>query len=63
MSVTIRERLVGATLSGAFDATFCNVIGPSDGGVADCDVADAFVIDRFLRGETVTVGDFCDAYF
>ena len=58
----IRERLVGATLSGTFDGTFCNVIGPSDGGINDCDVSDAFLIDRFLKGESVTLGDVCDAW-
>ena len=44
------------------DATRCNVIGPSDGGASDCDLADAFVLDRYLGGGTVTVGDLCEAY-
>ncbi len=56
-----RQHLMGQNPVG-FVATRCNVIGPSDAGVSDCNVADIFVIERFLAGESVTVGDLCDAY-
>ena len=58
----VRENLLGIPLGGPFDATRCNVIGPSDGGVSDCDIADIFVLQRFLAGSPVTVADACDAY-
>jgi hypothetical protein len=38
------------------------VIGPSDGGVTDCNVADAYVLDRYTDGQPVTVEDTCEAY-
>jgi cysteine-rich repeat protein len=61
--VTIaREHLVGATLSGPFVAERCNVTGPSDGGVSDCDVADIFVLQRVIAGEPVAVENTCQAY-
>jgi len=40
----------------------CDVIGPSDGGVTGCDVADAYVLDRFARGASVTIENTCVAY-
>jgi hypothetical protein len=58
----IRENLVGATLGGTFIAARCNVIGPSDGGASDCDVADIFILRRFVTGGPVTVQNACDAY-
>jgi hypothetical protein len=57
-----REHLVGATLSGPFAAERCNVIGPSDGGASDCDVADIYVLQRFLAGKSATVENTCQAY-
>jgi hypothetical protein len=57
-----RENLLGISLGGPFDATRCNVIGDSDGGVSDCDIADIFVLQRFLAGSPVTVENACDAY-
>jgi hypothetical protein len=57
-----QENLLGIALGGPFDATRCNVIGASDGGVSDCDIADIFILQRFLAGSPVTVADACDAY-
>jgi hypothetical protein len=57
-----QENLLGIPLGGAFDATRCNVIGPSDAGVSDCDIADIFILQRFLAGSPVTVETNCDAY-
>ncbi len=57
-----QENLVGAPLGGPFIATRCNVIGPSDGGVSDCDTADIFILRRFVAGSPVTVANACDAY-
>ncbi len=61
--IRAQENLVGATLGGTFVATRCNVIGPSDGGVADCDVSDIFVLQRFVNGQSVTLENVCAAYF
>jgi hypothetical protein len=58
----MQENLVNAALSGPFDATRCNVIGPSDGGISDCDVADIFILQRFVAGNPVTVQNACIAY-
>jgi hypothetical protein len=58
-----QENLVGATLSGTFVATRCNVIGPSDGGVTDCDVADIYVLQRVVAGGAITIENTCAAYF
>jgi hypothetical protein len=58
-----QENLVGATLSGTFVATRCNVIGPSDGGVTDCDVADIYVLQRVVVGGAITIENTCAAYF
>jgi hypothetical protein len=57
----VREHLMGKNPTG-FVATRCNVIGPSDGGVSDCDVADIFILQRFLAGSPVSVANACDAY-
>ena len=60
----VRENLMDVTpLSGPFDPTRCNVIGPSDGGVTDCDVSDIFVLQRFVSGQPVTLENVCAAYF
>jgi hypothetical protein len=57
-----QEHLLGVPLGGTFDPTRCNVIGESDGGVTDCDIADIFILQRFLAGSPVTVENTCDAY-
>jgi hypothetical protein len=59
-----RQHLVGAKLSGPFIPERCNVIDPSDGGASDCDVADIYVLQRFLAlaDESVTVENACQAY-
>ncbi len=57
-----REYLVNATLSGTFVAERCNVVGPSDGGIEDCNVADLAVLDRYLESGSVVVGNVCKAY-
>lgn len=59
-----RKNLVGASLVGepTFDITRCNVVGPSDQGVSDCDVRDLYVLDRFLAGAPVTVENVCFPY-
>ena len=58
-----RKILVGASLPGQnFDLTRCNVVGPSDRGVSDCDVADLYVLDRLRRGVAATVENVCSAY-
>jgi hypothetical protein len=57
-----QENLLGIPLGGPFEAARCNVIGDSDGGVSDCDIADIFVLQRFLAGSPVTVANSCDAY-
>ena len=57
-----REHLVGATLSGAFVAERCNVIGESDGGASDCDVADIYVLERVVASESATIENTCQAY-
>jgi len=57
----VREHLMGRNPAG-FVAKRCNVIGPSDGGTSDCDVADSFILQRFLSGSPVSVENACDAY-
>jgi hypothetical protein len=49
-------------LGGTFHATRCNVIGDSDGGVSDCDIADIFILQRVVAGSPVTAENTCDAY-
>jgi hypothetical protein len=57
------QHVVGRTITNpSFDITRCNVIGPSDGGMTDCNVADAYVLDRFTDGFPVTVENTCQAY-
>ena len=60
-----REHLVGATLSGTFVGSRCNVIGPRAGDASgdDCGVDDIFVIKRAVDGQPVTVENACDAAF
>jgi hypothetical protein len=48
---------------GAFFDTRCNVIGPNTSPPATaCDIADIFVISRFVDGAPVTVGNDCPAF-
>jgi hypothetical protein len=55
--------LVGSSGGGAFVDTRCNVIGPNTSPPATaCDIADIFVISRFLDGAPVTVGNDCPAF-
>jgi hypothetical protein len=58
----VRKVIVGS--SGASSAVLarCNVTGLSDGGVSDCDLQDAFVIDRHVSGYASDIQDVCDAY-
>ena len=56
-----QENLLGIPLGGTFDAARCNVIGPSESGVSDCDIADIFILQRFLTGSPVSIGNTCDA--
>jgi hypothetical protein len=57
-----QENLLGNPLGGPFDATHCNVIGVSDGGVSDCDIADIFALKRFLAGFPVPIENSCAGY-
>jgi hypothetical protein len=59
----VRQITVGADLSGVPVMRRCNVIGPSDGGATDCDLADAMILDRAVGGGSVTGENSCDAYF
>jgi hypothetical protein len=55
----LREHVAGATITaGPFDASRCSVIGSGD----DCDVSDAFVLDRLIGGAAVAVGSACSAF-
>jgi len=56
----VREALMGG--DAVTNPDRCNVIGTSDGGVSDCDIADIFVLQRFLAGSPVTVANSCAAY-
>ncbi|MCH7645066.1 MAG: hypothetical protein IH974_09550 [Myxococcales bacterium] len=57
-----RKYVVGGTPPVLPVLSRCNVIGPSDGGVSDCDIADVFILQRFLAGSPVTVENTCGAY-
>jgi hypothetical protein len=57
-----RQHLVGATIVVPYDLTRCNVIGPSDGGITDCDVADVYVLERVVAGRPTAVENACQAY-
>ena len=50
---------MGKAIAG--DITLCNVIGPFDPleAGADCDVADIFLLRRFVAGEAATLGNEC----
>jgi hypothetical protein len=62
----MREFLLGNPFSDTFEPARCNLVGPSagDGGGSDCDVGDAFVLDRLLQSATVNIrfDNACDAY-
>lgn len=55
--VIVRQNLVGAALSGSFDASRCDFDG--DPG---CGVDDAFVLDRTLKGAPTSLVDACPAF-
>jgi hypothetical protein len=57
-----QENLLGIPLGVTFEPTRCNVVGDPDGGASDCDIADIFVLQRFLAGGSVTAANSCDAY-
>jgi hypothetical protein len=63
----IRDTLVGNAPMGTYVGKRCNLIGPraANGSGSDCDVADAFVLDRLLEGGSVGIrfDNACDAYF
>jgi hypothetical protein len=57
-----RAQLVGRTL-GNPDLTRCNVIGPSNEGVSDCDLNDIFLLRRIVSGIPGAIpGNVCQAY-
>ena len=58
----LREAVVGATPSGPYDADRCNVVDSVGEAVGLCTVADVFVLDRYVGGASVTVGDLCIDY-
>lgn len=53
----VRENIVGATLSGSLDPDRCNF-----DAIPGCDVSDAFILDRILRGESSASANACPAY-
>ena len=62
----IREFILGSPLSDTFVGARCNLVGPGagDGSGSDCDVGDAFLLDRLLEGAAVEIrfDNACDAY-
>jgi hypothetical protein len=64
--LVMREFILGNPLSDTFEGARCNLVGPSagDGSGSDCDIGDAFVLDRLLQGAGVDVrfDNACDAY-
>jgi hypothetical protein len=58
-----RAHVVGATVTPPFDAARCNLIGPRDGGISDCDVRDLFVLRRAAAALPVSNENACSAYF
>jgi hypothetical protein len=63
----LREFMLGKVLSDTFEPARCNLVGPSagDGSGSDCNVGDAFLLDRLLQGAAVDIrfDNACDAYF
>ncbi|MBW2390036.1 MAG: hypothetical protein JRG89_16625 [Deltaproteobacteria bacterium] len=57
-----REFIVSRTPSGSFVVERCNVVGPNDGGLSDCTVADVALLDRAAQGGAPVLGDVCEAY-
>jgi hypothetical protein len=56
------RNLVGRAQERPFFASRCNVVGPSDGGLTDCDIEDLYVIERAASGQPVVLQNACDAY-
>jgi hypothetical protein len=63
----IREFMMGDRVLSAQERVRCNLVGSraGDGSGFDCDVGDAFLLDRLLQGGTVDIrfDNACDAYF
>jgi hypothetical protein len=63
----IREFILGVRVLSATERVRCNLVGPGtgDGSGDDCDVGDAFLLDRLLQGAAVDIrfDNACDAYF
>jgi hypothetical protein len=59
-----RQDVVGATITGDFDVTRCNLSGPEDAGVTDCNVSDVVVVSRQINGLRLTQANqaACDAW-
>jgi hypothetical protein len=62
----IREFILGVRVLSAQERVRCNLVGPGagDGSGSDCNVGDAFLLDRLLQGGAVDVrfDNACDAY-
>jgi hypothetical protein len=63
----IRESILGVRVLSETERVRCNLVGPraDDGSGDDCDVGDAFLLDRLLQGGAVDIrfDNACDAYF
>jgi hypothetical protein len=57
-----QKHLVQDEILVTFDIKRCNVIGPSNEGLSDCDVRDLFVLDSYLSGGSATIQNVCFAY-
>jgi hypothetical protein len=58
-----RRQLVSATIAVPYYIKRCNVIGASDAGVSDCDVADMAILQRVIDGDLSALANVCDAYY
>ena len=63
----IREFILGVRVLSGVELVRCNLVGPraGDQSGSDCDVGDAFLLDRLLQGAPVDIrfDNACDAYF
>ncbi len=55
---------MGATITGDFDVTRCNLRAPEDAGVTDCNVSGVVVVSRQINGLRLTPANqaACDAW-